>query len=401
MTLANSEEIVLAKPAPRLESVDILRGLVMVLMVLDHVRDFFGNAQINATDPATTTIPLFFTRWVTHFCAPTFVFLAGTGAYLAGCRGMSKPQLSRFLLTRGLWLAFLELTLVRLGLTFDLTFQFFPLTVLWAIGISMVVLSVLVYLPTTLIAWFGVSMIVVHNAFDGVNPQSFGNFADVWRVLHIQGMLGFQIAGRPVFGLYPLVPWIGVMAAGYAFGAIVKNPNAEFRRVVLWNIGLAMIALFVFLRWLNVYGDFRSWSVQERGPAYTLLSFLNCTKYPPSLLYLLMTLGPAITLLAVFDWRGAGIATKPLVTLGRVPLFYYLLQWPLIHLLAVGVNAALGQDYKWLLGNGPFEPKANYGYSLPVVYLMWGVTLLLIYAPCAWFAGLKKRHRDWRWLSYL
>ena len=397
----DSEEIALSKAAPRLDSVDLLRGFVMVLMVLDHVRDFFGNVQVNATDPGTSTIPLFFTRWITHFCAPTFVFLAGTGAYLAGSRGMSKAALSRFLLTRGIWLALLELTLVRLGMTFDLTFRFFPLTVLWAIGISMVVLSVLVFLPTTLIAWLGVTMIVVHNAFDGVAPQDFGRFADVWRLLHIQGMLDFQIAGRPVFGLYPLIPWMGVMAAGYAFGAIVRNPNAEFRRAGLWNLGLAMIALFVFLRWLNVYGDPRPWTAQERGPVYTVLSFLNCQKYPPSLLYLLMTLGPAITLLAIFDWRGAGMLTKPLTTFGRVPLFYYLLQWPLIHLLAVGVNAGLGQPYKWLLGNGPFEAPANYGYSLPVVYLMWMATLLLIYAPCAWFAGLKKRHRDGWWLSYL
>jgi uncharacterized membrane protein len=384
------------KSVPRLESVDLLRGLVMVVMVLDHVRDFFGNVNDVPENLTTTTPLLFFTRWVTHFCAPTFVFLAGTGAYLAGTRGMSRGELSRFLFVRGLWLALLEVTLVRIGLTFDLEFQFFPLTVLWAIGWSMVCLSGLVFLPTSLVALFGVVMIASHNAFDGVQPA--GRFGDIWRLMHVQGMLRTTILGRPIFALYPLVPWIGVMAAGYGFGAIVMNPRTEVRRRIFLGLGLGMTALFVVLRWSNVYGDLRPWSVQERGPVYTALSFLNCSKYPPSLLYLLMTLGPAITLMAVFD-RGIGPIGKPLATLGRVPLFYYLLQWPLIHLLAVGYNAAVGGSFRWLLASGPFAAPKGYGHSLAVVYAMWVVTVLLLYGPCRWFAGLKRRRKD-AWLSY-
>ena len=383
------------KPGSRLESVDLVRGLVMVVMVLDHVRDFFGNTRINPVDPAATTIPLFFTRWVTHLCAPTFVFLAGTGAYLAG-RRMTRGELSRYLFLRGLWFALMEVSLVRIGLTFDLQFGFFPLTVLWAIGASMIVLSLLVFLPVAAVAAFGVVMIAGHNAFDGIGPR--GPYGDLWRVLHVSGMLETKLAGRPVFALYPLVPWIGVMAAGYGFGAIIGHPSEVVRRRILLDLGLGLTALFVVLRWSNLYGDPQPWSAQPRGRVYTVLSFLNCVKYPPSLLYLLMTLGPAILLLAAFD-RGLGPIGKPLATLGRVPLFYYLLQWPVIHLLAVGYNAAIGEPYRWLLGNGPFQAPPGYGHSLPVVYAMWGVSLMILYAPCRWFAGLKRRRKD-AWLSY-
>jgi len=387
------------KPRARLESVDILRGLVMVLMVLDHVRDFFDHADRDATNPETTSIPLFFTRWVTHFCAPTFVFLAGTGAYLATTRGMTRRQTSRFLFTRGIWLIVLELTVARIGMTFDPTFRTFPLIVLWAIGASMVALSALVWLPTSVVAAIGVAMIAIHNRFDGVRPDSFGPLADVWRLLHVPGMLEHQVAGRRFFALYPLVPWIGVMAAGFGFGAIVKLPRAGVRRGLCLAIGLGMIAAFVALRWSNAYGDPRPWSPQERGPAYTVLSFLNCQKYPPSLLFLLMTLGPAITVLAIFD-QGAGCIGRRLATFGRVPLFYYLLQWPLIHVLAIAYNALKGEPYQWLLGGGAFGSPPGYGHGLPVVYAMWVVTVLILYVPCRWFADLKRRRRD-VWLSYL
>ena len=283
-------------------------------------------------------------------------------------------------------------------MTFDLTFQFFPLTVLWSIGGSMVALSALVFLPTAAIAAIGVAMIALHNAFDGVRPETFGRFADLWRILHVQAPLDHRIAGRPIFALYPLIPWIGVMAAGYGFGAIVRHPTAVVRRSVFLSLGLGMTALFVVLRWINRYGDPQPWSVQERGPAYTVLSFLNCQKYPPSLLYLLMTLGPAIASLAVFD-RGAGRLGRPLVTLGRVPLFYYLLQWPVIHILAIAFNAIRGQPYRWLLSGGGFQAPPGYGHGLAVVYAMWIVTVLLLYVPCRRFADLKRRRRDF-WLSY-
>lgn len=385
-----------AKPGSRLESIDLLRGLVMVVMVLDHVRDFFGDSGADVLNPATTTIPLFLTRWVTHFCAPTFVFLAGTGAYLAGSRGMTRTELSKFLFLRGLWLALMEVTLARIGLTFDLKFAFFPLTVLWAIGASMMVLSLLVFLPTAAVALFGVVMVAGHNAFDGMQPR--GPYGDVWRVLHVRGMLDHKLAGRQILALYPLVPWIGVMAAGYGFGAIVLHPRTDVRRRILAGLGIGMTALFLILRWSNVYGDPQPWSMQSRGPVFTAMSFLNCAKYPPSLLYLLMTLGPAIALLAVLDC-GLGPIGRPLATLGRVPLFYYLLQWPLIHSLAVAYNALVGEPYRWLLGSGPFQAPTGYGHGLPLVYAMWVVTLLLLYWPCRWFAGLKRRRKD-AWLSY-
>jgi uncharacterized membrane protein len=290
-------------------------------------------------------------------------------------------------------------TLVRLGMTFNLNLQFVPLTVLWAIGASMVVLSVLVFLPTWAIATIGLTMIGVHNAYDDAFMlQNFGRYADVWRALHIQSPLDHPVLGARIFALYPLIPWIGVMAAGYGFGAIVREPRSEVRRRVFLTLGLAITMAFVILRWTNLYGDPGPWSVQERGPVYTFLSFLRCQKYPPSLLYLLMTLGPAIASLAIFD-RGTGPLGRPLVTFGRVPLFYYLLQWPLIHILAVAFNAARGVDYRWLLGSGPFQAPTNYGYSLPVVYAMWVVTVVILYVPCRWFADLKRRRRD-VWLSY-
>ncbi len=397
----HAPEVAAPPHRPRLESVDLLRGLVMVIMVLDHVRDYFGNVQLNPTDPGTTTIALFFTRWITHFCAPTFVFLAGVGAFLAGSRGMSRSALSRFLFTRGLWLIFLELTVVRIGMTFDLTYGFIPLVVFWAIGASMVVLSALVYLPTAVVGVLGVATIVGHNALDGrVTAETLGRFGDLWRILHEGGKLKVSLGESTVFALYPLIPWVGVMAAGYAFGTVVISPDARKRRTTFLALGLSLTAAFVALRWSNLYGDPRRWTAQSRGPAYTAMSFLNCTKYPPSLDYLLMTLGPAIALLALLD-RGLGTAGRPLATLGRVPLFYFVLQWPVIHVLAIVANLATGRPYRWLLSGGPFSaPESHVGYGLPVVYGMWVVTLLLLYPPCRWFAGVKRRRKD-AWLSYL
>lgn len=388
-----------AKAPRRLESVDLLRGLVMVVMVLDHVREFFGMIGRDPTNPATTTLPLFFTRWVTHFCAPTFVLLAGTGAYLAGSRGMSRAALSRFLFVRGLWLVVLEVTVVRVGLTFDLAFGFVPLTVLWAIGASMMILAPLVFLPAAIVGVLGAAMIAGHNALDFVRPEAFGRFADAWRLLHNPGPLSISGDGRAVFVLYPLIPWVGVMMGGYALGPILKIPSAEARRGLLAGLGLAMTAAFAALRWSNLYGDPAPWTPQPRGPAFTALSFLNCQKYPPSLLYLLMTLGPALMLLAAFD-RGAGRVGRPLLTFGRVPLFYYLLQWYLIHALAIAVAWACGQPYRWLLGGGPFGAPSGYGHGLPVVYLMTAAVLLLLYPACRWFAERKRRSRS-VWLSYL
>ena len=379
-------------PAPRVGSVDLLRGLIMVVMVLDHTRDFIGDLSIDPTDLGKTTVALFLTRWVTHYCAPVFVLLAGTGAYLMGTRGKTKRELALFLFTRGLWLIFLELTVARFGLTFDPTFGFLPLIVLWVIGLSMIVMAPLVFLPIWTIAAFGLILIFGHNALDRFDPEMSGL---AWSILHKRGLLG-TVAGRPIFLLYPLVPWVSVMAAGYALGTLF-GIDSKRRRAWLIGLGLASIALFVGLRWSNLYGDPRPWTTQA-DPTFTLLSFINCEKYPPSLLYLLMTLGPALVFLGIFD-GGLGKLGRPLVTLGRVPLFFYLLQWFTIHLTAILVGIITGQPTRWLIGNGPFEAPPGYGHGLPIVYLMWVVNLLLMYPACAWFADLKRRRRD-AWLSY-
>ena len=404
----------------RIDSIDLLRGIVMVIMMLDHTRDFIhsGSFLFDPTDLSRTTVALFFTRWITHFCAPVFVFLAGTGAYLQFARGKSKPELSRFLVTRGIWLIVLELTLVKFGMwfSFDLRMLAF-LQVIWVIGVSMIVLGALIYLPLKVVGAFGLLLIALHNLLDGFHfvrwsgPGSPvpGIGAKLWMVLH-QAQAPFPIVGFPspiVIVIYPLVPWIGVMAAGYAFGALYQM-DAQRRRRWLLLIGATATALFVLLRSIDVYGDAAKWSTQKDA-IFTLLSFVNTTKYPPSLLFLLMTLGPSILLLALFE-SGTLAATRSIgrrvreffVTFGRVPLFFYLLQWYTAHLIAVLLSLAFGKPTQRLFQTpidwtGP--PPPGSGFNLAVVYLCWIAGVLLLYPLCKWFAGVKQRRRDW-WLSY-
>ena len=405
----------------RIDSIDLLRGIVMVVMMLDHTRDFMHAAafQFDPTDLTRTNVALFFTRWITHYCAPIFVFLAGTGAYLQFARGKSKRDLSRFLITRGLWLIVLEFTLVRLGATFSLDYRFLGMMqVIWVIGVSMIVLAALIHLPLRVIAGFGVAMIALHNLLDRYHVQgwqgpgtavpSYG--AKLFIILH-QPFEPFPIVGWPspaVFVLYPLVPWIGVMAAGYAFGVIYQWDTAR-RRQLLLRLGGATTLLYLIIRAINLYGDPSPWS-QQSTMLFTELSFLNTTKYPPSLLFLLMTLGPAMLALVWFEspdpTRGAAPVAGKLrnffVTFGRVPLFFYLLQWPTAHLMAVIVHAAAGKPWRWMFGSliGVEPPPPGVGFNLAVVYACWLVGVLLLYPLCKWFAGVKARRRDW-WLSYL
>ena len=404
----------------RIDSIDLLRGIVMVVMMLDHTRDFVHNAAFafDPTDLSRTNVALFLTRWITHFCAPVFVFLAGTGAYLQLARGKSKSELSRFLVTRGIWLIVLELTLVRVGMWFSLDLRMFGfLQVIWVIGVSMIVLGALVYLPVKVVGGFGVAMIALHNLLDSFRvtgwrgPQTaVPSYAGkLWIVLH-QAFEPFPIVWFPspvVIVIYPLIPWVGVMAAGYAFGALYQL-DARRRRRWLLMIGGAATALFVIVRAINVYGDPARWATQK-SPVFTLLSFVNTTKYPPSLLFLLMTLGPAILALAFFETRAEvrrgdflNRVREFFVTFGRVPLFFYLLQWYTAHLIAVLLNLGFGKPVKWLfqtpidwVGTAP-----NAGFNLAVVYLSWIAGVLLLYPLCKWFAGVKQRRRDW-WLSYL
>ena len=398
----------------RIDSIDLLRGIVMVIMMLDHTRDFVHNAalQFDPTDLSRTNIALFFTRWITHFCAPVFVFLAGTGAYLQLARGKSKAQLSRFLVTRGLWLIFLELTIVKLGVFFNPDIRFLGfLQVIWVIGVSMIILAVLIYLPKSVIAGLGLSMIALHNLLDTIRVDGWhgpGSASPalshkLWIVLH-QAFYTFPIFGdnSPVVAvIYPLIPWVGVMAVGYAFGALYQL-DAQRRRRLLLIIGGAVTALFIVIRATNLYGDPREWS-QQTNVIFTVLSFVNTTKYPPSLLFLLMTLGPAILALALFESRTSGGAIRRFfVTFGRVPLFFYILQWFTAHTISIVLHLAFGKPANWLwqspLNFG--QPHPGIGFNLAVVYLAWIAGVLLLYPLCRWFAGVKQRRRDW-WLSYM
>jgi uncharacterized membrane protein len=402
VTALRTRSLFLASQAARLDSVDILRGLVMVIMALDHTRDFMTNIRFAPEDVAHTYGALFFTRFVTHFCAPVFSFLAGTGAFLATSRGKSIPQVSRFFLTRGLWLVFLELTIV------DFSWTFVPwgaAGVIWILGWSMVVMALIVRLPVRWIAVFGVVMIATHNLLDGINPASFGKLYWLWMILHRPGII--QIGHHEFENLYVLIPWVGVMAAGFAFGSILLRPD---RRKLTLMLGFSATALFFLLRGFNLYGNgvagypfsVGPWSVQPT-PTLTVISFFNTLKYPPSLHYLLMTLGPALILLGLLDGVKAerGLA-RVLVVYGRVPMFYYILHLYLIHIIAILAALAFHQPAAWLWHGAIFllPTPAGYGHGLPFIYAMWIAIVALLYLPCRWFMEFKRQHRDWLWLSY-
>jgi uncharacterized membrane protein len=401
-TVATASSVTTATPPrSRIDALDLLRGVVMVLMALDHVRDFLTEARFDPLDLSRTTAAMFLTRWVTHFCAPVFVFLAGTGAFLSGARGKTRPQLAWFLLTRGLWLVVLEFTLIHLAWFFNFEYTFLLAQVFWAIGWSMVVLSALVFLPTWAITALGVVLIAGHNAVAGVDPTSLGVEPWLWTALLRPGLILLQAQPqRVLFVVYPILPWLGIMLAGYGFGPLWLKPR-QGRRKRLIALSVVLLIIFVALRAANVYGDPNPWSPQSTD-AFTVLSFLNCTKYPPSLLYVLMTIGPSMLLLAWWD-RERGPLGGFFVTFGRVPLFYYLLHVPLIHLVAVAfAYARYGEiDFmlQFILVAAPNLP-ADYGYGLPVIYAVWIGVVVLLYPACRWFAAVKGRSQS-GWLSYL
>lgn len=382
----------------RINSIDLLRGIVMVIMALDHVRDFFhiGAFTADPLDLQTTSPLLFFTRWITHFCAPIFVFLSGASAYFQSSRKTTK-ELSGFLIKRGLWLILVELAIITLAISFDVTYSIFFLQVIWAIGISMVLLGLVIWLPFYAILSIGLIIVLGHNIFDTINlPQ--GMF---WDLLFRQGFHNIG-GGRTLGILYPFLPWTGLMFLGYCFGKLFVDTPAEKRRSKLLLLSAVIILLFISLRATNAYGDPGLWSSQKNG-LYTVLSFINTTKYPPSLLYICMTIGPAILFLALIGNRETSLS-KIITVYGKVPFFYYVLHFFLIHLVSAilflsrghsfseGVNGVPGFPFKFLI---PGE-----GVSLGMTYLVWVAVVVALYPLCKWFSEYKKTHKQW-WLSYL
>ncbi len=375
----------------------------MALMAIDHTRDFVhaGAMAFRPEDLTQTTLAIFLTRWITHFCAPVFMFTAGIGAWFRLERGRSVGELSRFLWTRGLWLVLLELTVSRWGFFFSLDYSVVILLVLWALGMSMVALAGLVYLPYRVLLAISLTVVATHNLTDGVTATRFGPFGWLWQVLHQQSAI---TTGGPVIVVaYPLVPWVAVMALGYCFGRVYRLP-AEPRRRLMVRLGLGLTIAFLALRAWNGYGDPVPWARQAR-PGLTLVSFLNCAKYPPSLDYLLMTLGPSIALLGWIDGVRAA-ERQPLLVFGRVPLFYYLLHLPLIHLAAVVLTYARygSAPFVWLppptLGTPRQLFPGDYGWPLWVVYVVTAGVVTAMYPVCLWYARVKARRRA-AWLSYL
>jgi uncharacterized membrane protein len=392
--------------ARRIDSIDALRGLVMVIMALDHVRDFVHRGAMSGspTDLATTTPLLFFTRWITHICAPIFMLTAGMGVFFWWQRGRSRRELSWFLLTRGVWLIVLEVTVMRLAYNFSFSGQYpVLLIVLWALGGCMIAMAALVWLPLPALAAVSLLVIAGHNLLDGAVPARLGAAAGLWNVLHQPGVI--PVPGLTLFVAYPLIPWVGVMALGFCLGPVFRWKGPKRERFLV-TAGLAATAGFVALRGLDGYGDPAPWSAQ-RSPVDTLLSFLHTTKYPPSLLFLLMTLGPALLLLAWLDRRGVR-PTNPLVVFGRVPLFYFVLHFFLAHLAVLALSLLVYGSAAWAFGFHPVPsmggPKElfppGFGWSLGVVYVVWALVVAALYPVCRWFAGLKARRRDW-WLGYL
>ncbi|MGH9503059.1 MAG: DUF1624 domain-containing protein [Terriglobales bacterium] len=385
---------------------DALRGAIMILMAIDHLRDYIARSamQFSPTDLTRTTAAIFFTRWITHFCAPVFMLTAGLGAFFWMSRGHhSKGELTRFLITRGIWLIFLELTVLRLIMFSQISFRAAPviLLILWAIGLSMIALAGLIYLPMPILASFSIAIIALHNLLDGVSAARFGRAAWLWDILHQQNV--FTFLGINFVTAYPVLPWIGVMAAGYCLGTLFLW-DANRRERFLMRLGIALTVAFVVLRAINIYGDSARWSHQS-STLFTVLSFLNTTKYPPSLDYLLMTLGPGIAALAGLE-RFRFSSTNPLIVFGRVPFFYYATHLLAAHLIAIAMNFARYGRTSFLLIAPPsmgsrselFPP--NYGFPLWTVYAVWVGVLLLLYPACLWFARLKQRRHNW-WLAYL
>lgn len=397
----------MAEKKKRVISIDLLRGIVMAFMCLDHTREYFSSVRFNPADLAQTTAALFMTRWITNFCAPVFIFLAGAGAYLFTKRGRTKKELSWFLFSRGAFLVILELTVIRFVCCFNFNLYITDANVcqvIWAIGWSLIILSVLVYLPLWAIALFGTVTVLGHNIMDFIDTENLTQLKWLHVVLHSRDIVTIA-PGISYKMVYPLIPWCGVMALGFLFGKTVFLEATKRRRVFFW-LGLGLTVLFIVLRALDVYGDPSKWSHQKDW-LFTLFSFLDCTKYPASLLFLLMTLGPSILLLSAFR-EEEGPVTRFFLVFGRIALFFYIMHLLFIHIAAV-ILAVIryGVFPSWLFEGNPIfsippfpTGPQDYGYSLPVVYLIWIVIMLILYPLCRWYMTFKKTHSH-PILSYL
>ena len=406
-TLQTAPAVITPSSTSRIASIDVIRGAVMILMAIDHVRVYSG---LPAGGP---TPGIFFTRWITHFCAPAFIFLAGTSVFFYARK---RADASRFLLIRGFWLILLELTLLRLAWTFNFDFAHYEMAgVLWVIGWCMILMAALVKLPLATTGAIGVVIIACHNLIDSrpwqiVVGLNNSKFSGLWKILYVgfyAGPVQFGPNGPNLIVLYSIIPWIGVMAAGYAFGKILLLESTQRTRLCL-TIGLVAIALFLVLRGFNLYGDPRPWHLsvqhQDSSPGMpALLSFLNCTKYPASLDFLLMTLGPIIALMPMLE-TARGTVARTIALFGRVPFFFYVLHIPLIHALALVVSKIrMGSISPWLFTNHPMgnpEPPEGYTWSLPLLYVIWAISIVILYFACRWFANVKATRTTW-WLKYL
>ena len=396
--------------AARLTCVDLLRGLVMILMALDHTRDFFTNLHYAPEEMAFTNGPLFFTRFITHFCAPVFFLLAGVGGRLSVRQGKPVSEVVEFFWTRGLWLVALDLTVMNYAWTF--VFPFYFSDVLWALGWSMMATAALIRLrvPVRWIGLIGAGIVATHNTLDWIKPKVFGKYAELWVALHGHGFFWIVPGKFGFFVLFSLIPWVGVMFIGYALGEFLHRGNWE---KILVRTGAALTLMFVVLRMFHLYGNNHrrvlGWDAAgafkvQKTATLTVISFFNTLKYPPSLQFLLMTLGPSLIVLAWLNRANAkNWLSRILLVYGRAPLFFYIVHLYVIHTLALSLAMLLHQPYHWLMEGGPIigSPPDHYGHGLPFIYAMWALVVALLYLPCKWIGDLKRRHKDWGWLRYI
>jgi len=373
----------------RIQSLDILRGLVIVIMGLDHVRDFLAPTLFWPEDISQTTPAWFFTRWVTHFCAPVFVMLAGTSAFLYGTR-KSKEQLRNFLWSRGVWLIFAELILVHFGWTFDFSWWF--LQVIWVLGVCMILLGVFIYLPRTILIVFTAITLVGHNLLDNIH---FDNF--FWYLLHEQKW-DAQIGQVPLAIVYPIIPWIAVMTLGYLLGEVFLLPEPKRNKKLLYFETATTVA-FIIIRLINMYGDPYPWSSSERGEVFTFMSFLATNKYPPSLLFLMMTLGPGLIVLSKAE-RWAAVIKNTLLVFGRVPFFYYILHLYVGHIIGIVYMGLRFGEWGVIGFDNPESWPKNYQADLWAVYAGWLLLTVIMYFLCKWFGRIKQQNQSW-WMKYL